>query len=94
MQLQAYVYSPCIFNYGFFSRVDTEVTREKSLLSNSYAVAEAMASIIDEGVIATALCLFTLHFQPWLFLRRLDELLSRESSLVTSVSSLREKSHG
>ena len=42
----------------------------------------------------TALCLFTLHFQPWLFLRRLDELLTREISLVTLVSSLREKNHG
>ena len=41
----------------------------------------------------TALCLFTLHFQLWLFLRRLDELVTRELSLVPSISSLREKSH-
>ena len=41
--------------------------------------------------IATALCLFTLHFQTVAFLRRLDELPSREISLVPLVSSLREK---
>ena len=53
-------------------------------------------NMCDKGndMATTALCLFTLHFQPWLFLRRLDELLTREISLVTSVSSLREKSHG
>ena len=27
------------------------------------------------------ICLFTFHFQPWLFLRRLDKVLSREISL-------------
>ena len=34
-----------------------------------------------------------LHFQPWLFLPRLDDLLTRELSLVPSLSSLQEKSH-
>ena len=41
----------------------------------------------------TALLLFTLHYQLWLFSQRLDDLLTRELSLVPLVSSLHEKRH-
>ena len=41
----------------------------------------------------TALLLFTLHYQLWLFSQRLDDLLTRELSLVPLVSSLHGKRH-
>ena len=39
----------------------------------------------------TALCLYSLHFQPWLFSRRLDTDGTRESSLVSDSSRLCNK---
>ena len=61
-------------------------TTEKSLIP-----APNVSRIWKKLTPTTALCLFTLHFQLWLFSRRLDIKGTRELSLVSTSSSLPKK---